>query len=220
MFSEKQEYQRTSLVDIPASWDEYLANKSPWLQGRFGRTLDGSFGDGSCEYIRHRPLPASEGDGDPHWDLFASCESIAEASRPSDIVNGNAPKHDCVWDYFRASHAAAARVGMLDMSALVIEGQPSAFLYGYHYQGNVTATRMRSGSSNGNDIDLVLTLQSLQDSCNRGDCILDLGPGEREHKRWLRTRTESTYRLTYTPMNSWRSQAVRFTRWAERVAAS
>ena len=52
-------------------------------------------------------------------------------------------------------------------------------------------------------------LRSIEDSCRRGDRTIDFGPGEREHKRRLRTRTESTYRLTYTPIDSWRSQAVR-----------
>ena len=58
-------------------------------------------------------------------------------------------------------------------------------------------------------------LKTIEDSCRRGDRMIDFGPGEREHKRRLRTRTESTYRLTYTPIDSWRSQAVRLTRWAK-----
>ncbi len=45
--------------------------------------------------------------------------------------------------------------------------------------------------------------------------VVDFGPGEREHKRRLRTRQEATYRLTYMPAASWRSQAVRLTRWAK-----
>jgi CelD/BcsL family acetyltransferase involved in cellulose biosynthesis len=58
-------------------------------------------------------------------------------------------------------------------------------------------------------------LKSMEDSCRRGDRTIDFGPGEREHKRRLRTRIESTYRLTYTPLDSWRSQAVRWSRWAK-----
>jgi CelD/BcsL family acetyltransferase involved in cellulose biosynthesis len=80
----------------------------------------------------------------------------------------------------------------------------------------VTALRTGFDASHDNGIGSALTLQAIQDSCNRGDRTIDFGPGEREHKRRLRTRTESTYRLTYTPFDSWRSQAVRFTRWAKR----
>jgi hypothetical protein len=60
-----------------------------------------------------------------------------------------------------------------------------------------------------------LVLKFVQDSIERGDSMIDFGPGEREHKRRLRNRTESTYQLTYTPIDSWRSQAVRLTRWAK-----
>jgi hypothetical protein len=216
MLTEKQEYQRTSLVDIPARWCEYLANKSPWLQDRFRRTIDDFFADGSGEYIHHRPLPASEGDGDPCWDLYASCELFTKANWKSPIANGSRVTHERVHEYFRATHSVAARLGMLDFHILNVEGQPSAFFYGYHYAGNVTALRTGVDASIDNEIGLALMLKVIQDSCNRDDRTIDLGPGELELKRWLRTRTESTYRLTYTPLDSWRSQAVRLTRWAKR----
>ena len=216
MFSEKQEYQSTSLVDIPASWEEYLANKSPSLRRQFRRTIRDFFADGSGEYIRHRPLSAAEGDGDPRWDLYAKCETVAHASWQSQVANGNTLTHDRVREYFRASHAVAARLGMLDMSVFTVHGEPTAFLYGYHYQGNVTALRTGFDAAQDNGTGSALSLQAIQDSCNRGDRTIDFGPGEREHKRRLRTRIESTYRLTYTPVDSWRSQAVRLTRWAKR----
>jgi CelD/BcsL family acetyltransferase involved in cellulose biosynthesis len=216
LFSEKQEYQWTSLVDLPATWDEYLANKSQSLRRQFKRTLRDYFNSGDGQYIRHRPQPATEGDGDPRWDLYAMCESVAQASWQSHVVNGNTLTHERVREYFHAAHAAAARLGMADVSVLTVHGQPAAFLYGYHYNGNVTALRTGFDAANDGGIGSALMLQAIQDSCHRGDRTIDFGPGEREHKRRLRTRTESTYRLTYTPIDSWRSQAVRFTRWAKR----
>lgn len=215
LFSEKQAYQWTSLVDVPANWDEYLANKSQSLRRQFRRTLRDYFDNGHAEYIRHRSLPATEGDGDPRWDLYAMCESVAQASWQSHVVNGNTLTHERVREYFHAAHAAAARLGMADVSVLTVHGQPAAFLYGYHYNGNVTALRTGFDAANDGGIGSALMLQVIQDSCHRGDRTIDFGPGEREHKRRLRTRTESTYRLTYTPIDSWRSQAVRFTRWAK-----
>jgi len=216
LFSEKQEYQWTSLVDLPATWDEYLANKSQSLRRQFKRTLRDYFNNGDGQYIRHRPLPATEGDGDPRWDLYAMCESVAQASWQSHVVNGNTLTHERVREYFHAAHAAASRLGMADVSVLTVHGQPAAFLYGYHYNGNVTALRTGFDAANDGGIGSALMLQAIQDSCHRGDRTSDFGPGEREDKRRLRTRTESTYRLTYTPIDSWRSQAVRFTRWAKR----
>ena len=131
MFSDKQEYQLTSLVDLPASWDEYLANKSQSLRRQF-RSLSRLFRYGRAEYIRHRPLPATEGDGDPRWDLYAMCETVAQASWQSHVENGNTITHDRVREYFRASTQLRLALGMLDVNVLHVDGQPSAFLYGYH----------------------------------------------------------------------------------------
>jgi CelD/BcsL family acetyltransferase involved in cellulose biosynthesis len=132
-------------------------------------------------------------------------------------VNGDTLTHDRAREYFRASHAVAARLGMLDFHRLKVEDKPCAFLYGYHYQGNVTALRIDFDAANSEVFALAIMLQAIQDSCNRGDRTIDLGRGECEYKRWLRMRTESTYRLTYTPIDSWRSQAVRLMRWAKRA---
>lgn len=213
MLSEKREYQQTSIVDLPSDWNEFLAKKSPQLRRQFRhavRELEG----GRAEFVRCRPAPAAEGDGDPGWDYYDMCESVARASWQADVTHGNTLTHDCVRGFFRDAHAAAARLGMADISVLKIEGRPAAFLYGYHCRGNVTALRTGfdsavSGAGNS------LMLQAFADSCRRGDRTIDFGSGEREHKRRLRTRTESTYRLTYTPIDSWRSQAVRLSRWAK-----
>ncbi len=215
MFSEKQEYLATSLVDLPATFDEFLASKSHSMRRQFRRTIRDLFGDGSAEYVRHRPQPASEGDGDPRWDLYAACESVAEASWQSHVVHGNTLTHDRVRDYFHDAHAAAARIGMVDVNVVKVDGQPAAFVYGYQCQSNVIALRTGFNASIGSGLGSALMLKMIEDSCRRGDRLIDFGPGEREHKRRLRTRMESTYRLTYTPLDSWRSQAVRLSRWAK-----
>ena len=139
MFTEKQEYQSTSIVDLPSTWDEFLAGKSQSLRRQFRRTLRDLIESGRAEYIRHRPAPATEGDGDPGWDIYDMCESVARASWQADVTHGNTLTHDRVRGFFRDAHAAAARLGMADINVLKIEGRPAAFLYGYHTQGNVTA---------------------------------------------------------------------------------
>jgi CelD/BcsL family acetyltransferase involved in cellulose biosynthesis len=169
-----------------------------------------------AEYVRHRPAPASEGDGDPAWDLYSECESVAQASWQSHVVHGNTLTHARVRDYFQAAHVVAARIGMVDVNVLYVDGKPAAFLYGYHYRNNVIGLRTGFDPSFGGGIGSALTLKTIEDSCQRGDRVIDFGPGEREHKRRLRTRTEKTYRLTYTPIDSWRSQAVRLSRWAKQ----
>jgi CelD/BcsL family acetyltransferase involved in cellulose biosynthesis len=216
LFSEKQEYERTSLVDLRATWDEFLADKSLSVRRLYRRTLRDLFEGGHTQYIRHRPLPAAEGDGDPGWNLYAMCESVAQASWQSHVVHGNTPTHERVREYIHDAHAAAARLGMVDINVLTVEGRPAAFSYGYHYQRNISALRSSFDASISGDRSFALILKTIEDGCHRGDCTIDFGPGEREYKRRLRTRTESTYQLTYTPLDSWRSQAVRLSRWAKR----
>jgi CelD/BcsL family acetyltransferase involved in cellulose biosynthesis len=219
LLSEKQEYQTTSVVDLPGTWDEYLAGKSQTLRRQFRRTLRDAFEDGRAVFIRHRPAPASESDGDPRWDLYETCVAVAQASWQSHVTNGNTLTHERVREYFQATHAVAARIGMVDVNLLQVDGQPAAFIYGYHCQGTVSALRTGFDASINNGVGSALFLRSLEDSCRRGDRMVDFGPGEREHKRRLRTRVLPTYRLTFTPLVSWRSQTVRLSRWAKNRLA-
>jgi hypothetical protein len=169
---------------------------------------------GRAEFIRHRPAPAAEGDGEPGWDVYDMCEEVARASWQADVTHGNTITHEHVRGFFRDAHAAATHLGMADINVLKVDGRPAAFVYGYHCRGNVTALRTGFDASI-SGVGSALMLQTIEDSCRRGDRTIEFGPGEREHKRRLRTRTESTYRLTYTPIDNWRSQTVRLTRWAK-----
>jgi CelD/BcsL family acetyltransferase involved in cellulose biosynthesis len=214
MLTEKAEYQWTSIVEFPSTWREYLAGKSPSMRRQFRHSVHDLVESGRGEYIRHRPAPAAEGDGDPRWDLYEMCESVAKESWQSAVTHGNTLTHDRVRGFFRDAHEAAARLGMVDINLFRLDGRPVAFLYGYHYNGNVSALRTGFDASH-SGLGSALLLRSIEDSCQRGDRSIDFGTGEREHKRRVRTRTESTYRLTYTPIHSWRSQAVRLTRWTK-----
>jgi CelD/BcsL family acetyltransferase involved in cellulose biosynthesis len=225
LLSEKCEYQTTSVIDVPASWNDFLAQKSRSLRHQFRRQLRHAFEEQGAEYVRHRPAPVRDGDGDPRWDLYAMCEMTAAASWQSDVTNGNTLSHERVRDFYRDAHTAAARLGMVDVNVLLFDGRPAAFIYGYHYDGRVSLMRTGFDASLGKEgFGSALVLRTIQDSTDRCDTFIDFGQGEREHKRRLRTRTEPTYRLTYTPLASWRSQTVRWTRWAKqhwprRVAA-
>jgi CelD/BcsL family acetyltransferase involved in cellulose biosynthesis len=215
MFSEKQEYQVTSLVDLPATMEEFLAGKSHQMRRQFKAAQRDLFESGRAEFVRHRPLPASEDDGDAGWDVYADCETVANASWQGSAEDGNTLTHERVRKFFQATHAAAARIGMVDVNVLKVDGKPAAFLYGYQYNGTVSAIRTGFDAAVGKGLGSILTLKAIEDSCRRGDQVIDFGPGEREQKRRLRTRQETTYRLTYTPIDSWRSQAVRLSRWAK-----
>jgi CelD/BcsL family acetyltransferase involved in cellulose biosynthesis len=214
MLSEKAEYESTSIVEFPNTWDEYLTSKSHPVRRQFRHAIRELLESGRATYIRHRPAPATEGDGDPRWDLYDMCEQVAQASWQSEVTHGNTLTHERVRQFFRDAHAAASRLGMVDINLLVVDGKPASFLYSYHYNGHVSTLRTGYDASL-SGLGSALFFKSIEDSYRRGDRSIDFGTGEREHKRRLRSRTESTYRLTFTPIHSWRSQAVRLTRWAK-----
>jgi CelD/BcsL family acetyltransferase involved in cellulose biosynthesis len=216
LFSNKDQYQTTSILELPANWNSFTASKSRSLRSQFRRQLRHAFAEQKAEYVRYRPAPKSEGGGDPRWDLYAMCEQIAAASWQGSVTNGNTLTHEQVRDFYRDAHAAAARLGMVDINLLLVEDRPAAFLYDYFYDRRIFSLRMGYDPSFGDHgFGSALLLKTIEDSIARGDRTIDFGPGDREHKRRLRSRTESTYRLTYTPIDSWRSQAVRLTRWAK-----
>ncbi len=228
LLSQQTAYETSSLVNFGGGWNDYLAGKSHKARHEMRRVLrrvfDGHrvFDSHDVEYIRHRPAPAREGDGDPRWDLFAMCQQVALASWQATSTTGTTLTHERVRHFLRDAHAIAARNGMVDVNLLLIDGRPAAFAYNYHLHGRLTGLRV------GYDASLVqsgqvppglgtaLMLRSIEDSCERGDVSLDLGRGESLFKRSLRTHAEASYRMIYAPLGSWRSQAARLSQWAKQ----
>jgi CelD/BcsL family acetyltransferase involved in cellulose biosynthesis len=216
--TEQQEYQTTSVVNFAGDWAGYLASKSRKTRHELRRVLRRNFEREDVTYIRHRPSPARDGDGDPGWDLFAMCQQVALASWQGSSTTGNTITHERVRHFLRDAHAIAARLGMVDMNLLLVDGRPASFSYNYHYRGRITCLRLGyDGSIGRRGLGKSLVLRSIQDSFERGDESYDLGLGGSQIARELRTHTETSYRLTHTPLGSWRSQAVRLARWARRV---
>jgi len=212
LFSAIEEYHQNTVIDISNNVAEFHAFKVQHLE----HNSDGSWREmvhnQRVEFIRHRPLPASEGDGDPRWDLYSTCEAIAQANSRSNVVSGNTVDCERSSEYFRRAHEVAARLGMVDMALLMLDGQPAAFLYGYHYDRRVEVVRSGLHSASPTALGSVLLQQIIQDGCRRGDRSLHLGPGD---PNYIGSRTEPTYRITYAPLDSWRSQTIRLARWAK-----
>jgi CelD/BcsL family acetyltransferase involved in cellulose biosynthesis len=221
MFTNQSEYQSVSHVDFADGWDSYLASRTRNSRHELRRVARRVFERGDVEWIRHRPAPAREGDGDPRWDLYAMCQQVALASWQGSSTNGTTLTHDRVRHFLRDAHGIAARNGMVDVNLLTVEGRPAAFAYNYHFHGRLTGLRVGYDASLGiPGLGTALVVRSIEDSCARGDVSLDLGAGETQFKKRLRTRSEVTYRPTYAPPASWRSQAVRLSRWTRgRFAA-
>jgi CelD/BcsL family acetyltransferase involved in cellulose biosynthesis len=216
LLTERQPYQTTSVVELSCRWEEYLAAKPRKYRHECRRVLRRVLDDHHAQYVNYRPTPAREGGGEERWDLYAMCEQVAQASWQSRSTTGNTLTHDRVRGFLRDAHAAAARLGMVDVNLLLVDGRPVAFGYNYHCQGRLVGLRLGydAGAQCGG-LGHALLLSTIENSCRCGDHTFDLGAGPWTFKRRLRTRVESSYRLTYTPLGSWRSQAVRLTRWVK-----
>lgn len=212
--SYEQPWKETALVDLSGTWEQYLASRTIKLRSNI-RRLERRFTELSgAAYERYRPLGSAHGDDDPRWELFESCVELAERSWQGTSTAGTTLSHDSVRDFFRETHALAAKAGALDLNVLKHEDRVIAFGYNYHWNGRLIGLRT------GYDVDYakfglgqVLKAFTIQDSFARGDERFDLGTGFLETKLpWL-TRVAESYRYTHYPLASLRAQALRFKHW-------
>ncbi|MEM6329385.1 MAG: GNAT family N-acetyltransferase [Planctomycetota bacterium] len=207
-------------------WQAYLAGRCSRTRQEIRRGLRrfgdpaigriGSFRGEPVEYIRHRPAPRAAGDGDPAWRLYEECEAVARGSWQAASTNGNTLCHDRYQPFLRDAHAAAARCGMVDINVLRVGGRAVAYNYNYHAGGVVFGLRTGFCKDSGcSGAGMLLTTLTLRDSFDRGDTRFEMGTGEQDYKRRLRTGVAVATRLTHTPAASWRSQGVRLGMWLE-----
>jgi CelD/BcsL family acetyltransferase involved in cellulose biosynthesis len=209
----RAEFQQASAIDLGGSWQEYWSSRSSKWRNNQQRTARRLAASGQVEIVRHRPASAAEGDGDVRLDLYDACVHIASNSWQGVQQGSTTLSSERVQAFLRDTHAAAARLGMLDMNLLSIDGRPAAFAYNYHYKGRVQG--LRSGfdpavSSDG--AGSVLLLRAIEDSFARGDKHYDLGIDYHGYKCGFRTHIETSYRFTHYN-TSLRGQGVRLSRW-------
>jgi hypothetical protein len=209
-------WNQTAVVDLSSGWDNYVdGRKGVWLR-RMHQTEEKLYRQGKVSYIRCRPAGAGQGDGDPHWDLYDACEAIARSSWQGAATDGTTLSHESIRVFLRELHALAAEAGMVDMSLLTLNDRPAAFIYGYHYRGQVYGLRRGFDSEiSRSGLGSILLWNTLKDSAQRGDCIYDMGIGSLESKRHFKNRLLPIYRLSHFPITAMRTQFLRFGRWLE-----
>lgn len=201
-------------LNLSGNWDQYLANLNCKQRANIRRNARRVEESGEATFIRHRPRPAREGDGNPAWSLYEQCEQVAKGTWQATVEDGNTISHEDYRPFLRDAHEAAAKLGMVDMNLLEIDGQPVAFTYNYHYYGNVFGLRtgyLADHPQKG--LGQYLLTRSLEDSFSRGDVRLEMGAGGQSYKKRIGNVEETVYRVTYAPITSWRSQAARVASW-------
>lgn len=208
----------TSVIDLEpfADWDGYLASRKRKTRHEVRRQRRQLERDHTVGFVRHRPEPMRCGDGDPRWDLYEQCLAIAEKSWQAVSASGNTLCHGAVADLLADAHGAAARIGMLDMSVLTLDGRPAAYYYAYRTEREVTGLRTGFDPTLPGGAGSVLLGRLIEDSLQRGDSRIDLGVGPEAYKRRLRTTVEVSSRLTHIAPHAWRPRAVEAARWAMR----
>lgn len=211
----REAYRESSSIQFAgSSWDAYLGGLSKKWRHEIRRQTRNLEREAEVRMIRHRPLAAAEGDGDPRWDLFEKCLEVSRGSWQANSPNGNTLCSESVLPFLRACHAEAARLGMLDLAILEVDGQPVAFQYNYHVNGRVTGLRMGYRTEmKDKGVGKVLLAKFIEESFSRGDELLDLGMGEYDYKTRFRTHHATSYRYSYVPWNALRAQGVRLSHW-------
>jgi CelD/BcsL family acetyltransferase involved in cellulose biosynthesis len=197
-------------VEIDQGWEKYWSSrKSHWRTNvrRCERLLRER---GPVEFVRYRPRGAAFCDGNPRWDLYDACEQVARRSWQGSSSTGTTLSHESVRRYLREAHQSAAEFGAVDLNLLYVNNRPAAFAYNYRYRNYVFGLRTGFDPRLATDgAGTVLQKHMIEDSCRRGDQILDLGPGSIKPKRHWQTRLAVAYRYTHYAAFSPRAQVLR-----------
>jgi CelD/BcsL family acetyltransferase involved in cellulose biosynthesis len=206
-------WNQASVIELAGTWDEYWSARNSHFRGNVRRGERKIRAAHQIEIVRYRPQGEAAGDANPRWDLFDMCVNVAQQSWQGSSTTGTTLSHDSIREFLRDVHIAAVRSGALDLNLLLIDGQPAAFMYNYHFQGHVSGLRMgfdaavsRDGAGN------VLVQSLIRDSFERGDRLLDLGPGHESYKRHWRTTIVPSYRYSYFAPTALRAQALHIKR--------
>jgi CelD/BcsL family acetyltransferase involved in cellulose biosynthesis len=211
-------YETTTLVDLPPTWDEFLTKQTSKWRNNYRRWVRKVEECGELSYARHRPRGTAEhGDDDPRFDLYDACEDVARRSWQEHSETGTTLSSESIRPFLRDLHAVASRFGAADVNLLYLDGRAAAFAYNYHYRGGVFGLRIGFDADAASDgLGNLMYLNALRDSIERGDRLYDLGPGSLECKRYLGTRVQQTYRLSYYRRTSARGQFVRIKNAVQR----
>jgi CelD/BcsL family acetyltransferase involved in cellulose biosynthesis len=210
----RTQLDQTALIRLQeTTWDEYLASRGTKWRNNFRRWERRAEELGKLSLLRYRPQGELHGDGDPRWDLYDACVSLAERSWQGASQTGTTLSHASVRGFLRDVHAAAARAGGLDMNLLMADDKPVAFAYCYYHQGYVFGLRIGHDEQHAKySLGNLVYARVLEDSFRRGDTIYDMGPSHIEAKQSLLTEVHSIYRYSHFRNGSLRGQLLRLKR--------
>lgn len=198
-------HERVSVVrcDRFESWEGYLATRSKKVRHELRRKRRRILAAGRVEH--QVALPTADC---PGWDAYDACVAVASRSWQAESGKGHTLCTDFAKSFFREAHERAARLGMVQIDLLRIDGRPVAYFYSYRSRGDVIGMRMGFDRAAPRGVGSVLSGYVIQGGIERGDWRLELGPGTERFKRELATDYEVTYRLIGVRRDAWRARFV------------
>ncbi len=207
-------WKETSVLDTSTSWDEYFRSRTSKFRNNVRRAFKRVAELGDVTLERFRPSGYAYGATDPRWDLYDTCVDLARRSWQGSSATGTTLSHPHVRDFLREMHGLAARAGTVDLNLLRIDGEPVAFGYNYVYQRRIFALRAGVHPQYADQsVGTVLYAKMFEDSCERDDELIDLGPGSMQSKKAWRTATVTSFRSTHYPLLAPRTQLLRLKHW-------
>jgi CelD/BcsL family acetyltransferase involved in cellulose biosynthesis len=221
---ETQVWHTSAQVELDQGWEAYWAGRTSHWRNNVRRSERKLNEQGVVEHIRFRPRGEAAGEANPRWDLYDSCVEIARRSWQGSSTTGTTLSHKAVRDYLRAAHATATNAGSVDLNLLLLNGRPVAFAYNYHFRGWVYGVRSGFDQTVVEDgAGTVLMQKMIEDSCLRGDRLIDLGPDYFACKRYWFTQLRPAMHYTHFRPLGWRAQSIRLkrivSRWLGRTTA-
>jgi len=209
-------FDRTAILVFRASWDDHLARQPRRWRRNLRADQRKLTRQGKVEFVRYRPGGRAQDEQDPRWDLYDACERVARRSWQGRSTTGTTLSHESARSLLRELHEAAAAEGTVDLNLLLLDGDPAAFVYNYHYRGRLYGLRMgydadrcRDGAGN------VLLSWVISDSFARGDRLYDLGVGSLDWKQSFATRIVPILRYSHCHPSALRAQLLRLKRWMD-----
>lgn len=193
-----QPWSQSAIIDLAGGRHGYWSALGSRWRDTLARGEKRLAAAGELSYVRYRPLGAAFDDRDTRWDLYDACGQIAKRSWQGESYRGITPARTPISAFLHDAHRAAVHAGGLDLNLLLLAGRPLAFAYNYHFQGRVSVLRMGCDALATTDNALsVLMRHVIDDSFERGDTEIDLGPGPLDCKRHWRPALETSYRYTH-----------------------
>lgn len=213
---EEETCDQIAVIDIAGTFQRYWNCRGRELKLETELQEDAMCDGYQLQHLRYRVGRKDAEQSTPCFDVFDTCQKIAEPSTTSEDAENFANE----WDLLRDVFESACRAGSIDVNLLQLDDRPIAFDFNVHFEGHVNVVRSGCATATeGIDPTSVLRRKWIADSFQRLDRTIDLGSVKCDAAGWG-TKVVDTYRYKYVPRMSIRARLLQLNDWAWRKTIS